>query len=77
MMRTTATIKGQIVIPAAVRALLGIKAGTRIQVEPDVANQRIILRPVTRQAVERLTGRFRGHGLIKALQAEKKREREL
>jgi AbrB family looped-hinge helix DNA binding protein len=32
-METTATAKGQIVIPASVRRKLGIKEGTRIQIE--------------------------------------------
>ena len=74
-METTATSKGQIVIPSSIRRRLGIKAGTRIQIE-EKGNE-IILKPITREYVHSLRGRFRGKGLMKALMAEKKRERKL
>lgn len=76
-METTATVKGQIVIPAAARKKLGIKEGTRIQIELDEKNRRIILKPITREYVHSLRGKYKGKGLLKALMAEKKREREL
>ncbi len=76
-METTATVKGQIVIPASARKKLGIKEGTRIQIELDEKNQRIILKPITREYVHSLRGKYKGKGLLKALMAEKKREREL
>jgi AbrB family looped-hinge helix DNA binding protein len=76
-METYATIKGQIVIPSKVRRKLGIKEGTRIQIEVDEKNQRIILKPITREYVHSLRGKYKGKGLVKALMAEKKREREL
>ena len=47
-METVATVKGKIVIPATVRRKLGIKEGTRIQIQLDESNQRIILTPITR-----------------------------
>jgi AbrB family looped-hinge helix DNA binding protein len=74
-METTATAKGQIVIPASIRRRLGIKEGTRIKIEEK--GKEIILKPITREYVHSLRGRFRGKGLMKALMAEKKREREL
>jgi AbrB family looped-hinge helix DNA binding protein len=74
-METKATAKGQIVIPSAIRRRLGIKEGTRIQIE-EKGNE-IILRPITRDYVHSLRGKFRGKGLLKALTSEKKREREL
>jgi AbrB family looped-hinge helix DNA binding protein len=74
-METTATAKGQIVIPSSIRRRLGIKEGTRIQIE-EKGNE-IILKPITREYVHSVRGRFRGKGLMKALMAEKKREREL
>jgi hypothetical protein len=37
----------------------------------------IILKPITREYVHSLRGRFRGKGLLKSLMAEKKREREI
>ncbi len=76
-METYTTVKGQIVIPSSVRRKLGIKPGTRIEVEVDEANQRIILKPITREYIHSLRGKYKGKGLIKALMAEKKREREL
>ena len=74
-METTATAKGQIVIPSSILRRLGIKEGTRIQIEEN--GNEIILKPITREYVHSLRGRFRGKGLLKALMAEKKREREL
>lgn len=74
-METTATAKGQIVIPSSIRRRLGIKEGTRIQIE-EKGNE-IILKPITREYVHSLRGKFRGKGLMKALMAEKKRERVL
>ena len=76
-METYATIKGQIVIPSSVRRKLGIKEGTRIQIDVDDETKRIILTPITREYIHSLRGKYRGKGLLKALIAEKKREREL
>ena len=76
-METYATTKGQIVIPASVRRKLGIKEGTRIQVEIDQAGHRVILIPITREYIHSLRGKYRGKGLLEALLAEKSREREL
>jgi AbrB family looped-hinge helix DNA binding protein len=75
-METTATSKGQIVIPSSIRRKLSIKAGTRIQIELDEKAKEIILKPITRDYVHSLRGKFRGKGLMKTLMAEKKRERE-
>jgi AbrB family looped-hinge helix DNA binding protein len=76
-METIATVKGQIVIPSSVRRKLSIKPGTRIEIEVDEEHQRIILIPITREYVHSLRGKYKGKGLLKALMAEKKREREL
>ena len=76
-METYATVKGQIVIPSSVRRKFGIKEGTRIQIEVDEKAQHIILKPITREYVHSLRGKYKGKGLLKALMAEKKREREL
>lgn len=76
-METTATSKGQIVIPSSMRRKLGIKEGTRIQIELDEDAKEIILKPITRDYVHSLRGKFKGKGLLKSLMAEKKREREL
>lgn len=76
-METVATSKGQIVIPVEIRRKLGIRAGTRIQVDLDECAKRIILTPVTREFVHSLRGKYKGKGLLKALRIEKKREKEL
>jgi AbrB family looped-hinge helix DNA binding protein len=74
---TTATSKGQIVIPSSVRRKLGIKEGTRIQIQLDEGAKEIILTPITREYVHSLRGKFKGKGLLKALMAEKRKERQL
>jgi AbrB family looped-hinge helix DNA binding protein len=76
-MVTTATTKGQIVIPSSVRRRFEIKEGTRIQIEVDEKERRIILRPITREYIHSLRGKFKGKGLMKELAQEKKRDREL
>jgi AbrB family looped-hinge helix DNA binding protein len=76
-METIATSKGQVVIPSKIRRRLGIREGTFIQIEVDEANKRLILTPVTREYIHNLRGKYRGKGLMKALMAEKSREKEL
>jgi AbrB family looped-hinge helix DNA binding protein len=76
-METTATTKGQVVIPSSIRRRLGIKTGTRIQVELDENNGQIILKPITREYIHSLRGRFKGKGLLKELAEEKEREKVL
>ena len=71
------TVKGQIVIPSKIRRKFGIKEGTRVQVEVDEQAHRIILTPVTPDYIQKLRGKYKGKGLLTALAAEKKREKEL
>ncbi len=75
-METTATTKGQVVIPASVRRKLGIKTGTRIQVELDEDNAQIILTPITREYIKSMAGKFRGLPLLEDLLRERKLDRE-
>lgn len=76
-MDTYATTKGQIVIPSKVRRRFGIKEGTRIQIEVDEKANRIILTPITQEYIHSLRGKYKGHGLLRALMTEKKKEKEL
>jgi len=75
-METVATSKGQVVIPSTIRRKLGIKEGTHIRIDMDEENKRMILTPVTREYVHSLRGKYKGKGLMKALMADKKREKE-
>ena len=74
-METTATSKGQIVIPSSIRKKLGITEGTRIQIELNEDTMEIVLTPITREYVHSLRGKFKGRGLLKALMAARKEER--
>ena len=76
-METVATSKGQVVIPSKIRRQLGIKEGTYLQIDVDAITRQIILTPVTREYIQSLRGKYKGKGLMKALMADKKREREL
>lgn len=76
-METVATSKGQVVIPSKIRKQLGIKDGTYFQIDVDMTTKQIILTPVTREYIHSLRGKYKGKGLMRALMAEKKREREL
>jgi AbrB family looped-hinge helix DNA binding protein len=74
-METTATTKGQIVIPAEIRRKFGINKGTRIRIEVDEEAKQIILKPITRESVASLRGKYRGKKLLKSLMADRKWER--
>jgi AbrB family looped-hinge helix DNA binding protein len=74
---TVATSKGQIVIPSAIRRKFGIKEGTRIQIVVNDNTHEIILKPITREYVQSVRGKLRGKGLLKALMADRRKEREL
>ena len=76
-METTATTKGQIVIPASIRREMGITEGTRIHIEVDKERGQIILTPITREYIHSLRGKYRGSGILRALEEDRKREREL
>jgi len=73
-METYATIKGQIVIPAALRRKYGIKNGTKIIVT-DVGDA-IVLKPVTEQYLKNLQGSLKGKGGLKTLMDERRKDKE-
>jgi AbrB family looped-hinge helix DNA binding protein len=74
-METHVTAKGQVVIPVALRRKYGITAGTKVHIYEE--NDRIILQPVTRETIRKVRGMFKGAGALKALVADRKREKEL
>ena len=73
-METRATIKGQIVIPAALRRKYHIQGGTRIRVYEEKGQ--IILQPLTRETIGKVRGLFKGSGALKILREERERERD-
>jgi AbrB family looped-hinge helix DNA binding protein len=73
-METYATVKGQIVIPAALRRKYGIKNGTKIIVT-DIGDA-IVLKPVTEQYLRNLQGSLKGKGGLKILLAERHKDKE-
>lgn len=75
VMTTHATAKGQIVIPVKLRRKYHIEAGTTIRVIDE--GDRIILRPITRELIYSLYGKYKDYDLLEALAKEKKYEREL
>lgn len=76
MEKATVTVKGQVIIPVRLRRKLGIKKGTRVTfTEKDGA---ILLRPVSDEYVRSMAGITGTKGkLLRALQREKERERDL
>jgi len=76
-MEAYATVKGQIVIPSKIRRKLGITESTRIQIDLDEENKKIVLTPITREYIHSVRGRLKGKGLLKSLAAEKMIEKEL
>jgi AbrB family looped-hinge helix DNA binding protein len=77
-METSVTVKGQVVIPAKIRHRLGIKKGSRFHLEEK--NGEIILRPLTKEYFQRMSGILKGGGLVKGLEETRtedlKREEE-
>ena len=72
-MHTISTVKGQIVIPAALRRKYGIKKGTKIIVTD--AGDSIVLKPVTEQYLKNLQGSLKGRGALKILIDERRKDR--
>ena len=73
-MDTYSTVKGQIVIPAALRRKYGIKKGTKIIVT-DIGES-INLKPVTEQYLKNMQGSLKGKGALKVLIDERHKDKE-
>lgn len=69
------TTKGQVVIPARVRREFEIEKGTKASVT--ITSEGILLRPITRSYIRSLRGSLKGSGVMKAMMADRKKEREL
>ena len=71
---TYLTVKGQIVIHAALRRKYGIKNGTKIIVTDN--GDAIILKPMTEQYLRNLQGSLKGKGGLKVLLEERRKDKE-
>ncbi len=72
---TTVSTKGQLVIPADMRDMLGIEPGARISIS--LEGKRLVLEPVSEKLVDETRGLFAGGpSLSKLLQEERRREKE-
>ena len=71
----TFSVKGQVVIPRWLRKEFEIEAGTRAYIQS--TPQGILIKPVTRTYIKSLRGSLKGHGVLKALMDDRKREQEL
>jgi AbrB family looped-hinge helix DNA binding protein len=69
------TTKGQVVIPARVRREFQIEDGTKAAVT--VTPEGILLRPITRAYLRSLRGSLKGRGVLQAMMADRKKERDL
>ena len=64
--------KGQLVIPKPVRQALGLRAGTRFDVQ--LKEGKIILQPVVTSAVDALYGKYPDADFLADLEAEHQQE---
>jgi AbrB family looped-hinge helix DNA binding protein len=72
----TSTIKGQIVIPAEIRARFKFKKGTRINVYSD--GDRIIVEPLVDDIIEQGRGMLKTRGkILRSLVVDREKEAEL
>lgn len=69
------TVKGQVVIPQWLRKEFEIEEGTRALVYQE--DDHIVLKPITPQHIKRMRGSLKGTGVLQALMADRKRERDL
>jgi AbrB family looped-hinge helix DNA binding protein len=73
-METYATVKGQILIPAALRKKYGITEGTKITILDN--GDEIILRPMTRERIKKLRGSLKGSGALEVLLEEREKDKQ-
>ena len=72
----TSTIKGQIVIPAEIRARFKIKKDTQVNVYDD--GKRIIVEPIPHDPIQKGRGMLKTKGrILRALIEDRKKEAQL
>ena len=68
--------KGQVVIPKAIRTLLGITPGQKLAIEVHEKEKEIVLHPLPKDPINALYGIFKGTGVsTKALLKMRREER--
>ena len=73
-MHSTMTSYGRLTLPSEIRTKFGIKGGTRLHIEIDEKENLIILKPITREYIYSLRGKFKGKGLVRELMGGKRIE---
>ncbi|MBA3881296.1 MAG: AbrB/MazE/SpoVT family DNA-binding domain-containing protein [Chthoniobacterales bacterium] len=68
------TVKGQVVIPRAIRREFEIENGTRAIVQTTADG--ILLKPITAKHIRSLRGKYKHLDLMKVLAASRKEDRE-
>lgn len=63
--------KGLLSIPLAIRRKFGMTARTRIHMDVDEQNCKIVLIPITQEYIRSLHGKYKGKGLLKSLTLER------
>lgn len=62
---------GVLTIPSTIRRKLGLTARTRMHLDVDEHRHKIVLTPVTHEYIQKLQGKYKGKGLLRALALEK------
>ena len=70
---TTVSSRGQTVVPARLRARLGLHEGSKLRWLAGVGA--LVVVPVADDPIEAVAGKYRGAGMLKRLLAERRRER--
>ncbi len=63
--------RGLFSIPLAIRRKLGMTARTRVHMDVDEQNCKIVLTPITQEYIRSQHGKYKGKGLLKSLVLEK------
>lgn len=62
---------GVLTIPSAIRRKLGMTARTRVHLDVVEQSRKIVLTPITHEYIQKLRGKYKGKGLLRALAQEK------
>ena len=63
--------KGVLTISSAIRRKLGMMKPTRMHLDVAEQSRKIVLTPITHECIQKLRGKYKGKGLLRALAQEK------